>query len=136
MVAFIKVIEGELLSNGQLSPHQLLKNLHVIQWWSLFSLLLNSFLITYGSWYYWCRCLLSWRWLLRKENIVRVNPNFKKMLHIIRFSTLTSSSSECHFFFVLEEFGSHALNCGVSPLWPLRNEVRKVVLRYLEQVVW
>ncbi len=50
MVAFIKVIEGELLSNGQLSPHQLLKNLHVIQWWSLFSLLLNSFLITYGSW--------------------------------------------------------------------------------------
>jgi hypothetical protein len=60
-----------------------LKNLHVIQWWSLFSLLLNGFLITYGSWYYWCRCLLSWRWLLRKENIVRVNPNLKKMLHII-----------------------------------------------------
>ena len=48
---------------------------------------------------------------------------------------LTSSPSEFHILFVLDEFPSHALDCGVPPSCARTNEVGEVFLSDLEQVV-
>ena len=48
---------------------------------------------------------------------------------------LTSSPSEINFLFVLEEFPSHALDCGVPPSCARTNEVGEMFLGDLEQVV-
>lgn len=48
---------------------------------------------------------------------------------------LTSSPSEFNILFVLEEFPSHALDCGVPPSCARTNEVGEVFLGDFEQVV-
>ena len=48
---------------------------------------------------------------------------------------LTSSPSEFNILFVLDEFPSHALDCGVPPSCARTNEVGEVFLSDLEQVV-
>ena len=48
---------------------------------------------------------------------------------------LTLSPSEFNILFVLEEFPSHALDCGVSPSCTRSNVVREVFLGDLEQVI-
>ena len=48
---------------------------------------------------------------------------------------LLSSPSETNTLFVLEEFPSHALDCGVPPSCARTNEVGEVFLSDLEQVV-
>ena len=48
---------------------------------------------------------------------------------------LTSSPSEFNILFVLEEFPSHALDCGVPPSCARTNEVGEVFLSDFEQVV-
>ena len=48
---------------------------------------------------------------------------------------LTSSPSEFNILFVLEEFPSHALDCGVPPSCARTNEVGEVFLGDLEQVI-
>jgi len=48
---------------------------------------------------------------------------------------LTSSPSEFNFLFVLEEFSSHVLGCGVPPSCARTNEVGDVFLGDLEHVV-
>ncbi len=56
------------------------------------------------------------------------------MLHMN--DLLILSSSELHFFFVLEEFALHALDSRVSLLQPLRNEVKKVLPGDIVEAVW
>ncbi len=48
---------------------------------------------------------------------------------------LLSSPSETNTLFVLEEFSSHALDCGVPPLYARSNVGGEVFLGDLEQVI-
>ncbi len=74
----------------------------------------------------------SWR---KETNInakLVINSRYEEIEHTY---LLTSSPSEINILFVLEEFPSHALDCGVPPSCARTNEVGEVFLSDLEQVV-
>ena len=65
------------------------------------------------------------------RNLV-INSRYEEIEHTY---LLTLSPSEINILFVLEEFPSHALDCGVPPLCARSNEVGEVFLGDLEQVI-
>ncbi len=73
--------------------------------------------------------------LLRKETN-KCNLVIRFLLRRIeRTYLLMSTPSEFNILFVLEEFPSHALDCGVPPSCARTNEVGEVFLGDFEQVV-
>ena len=80
---------------------------------------------------------------MRKERTKFSIPNFTKQRSerarefvCTILTSSTSSSSEINVLFVLKKIALHALNSRVPPLCAGRNELGKVLLSDIEEVVW
>jgi hypothetical protein len=131
VVAFVEVITRECISHRHLSLHQLFKHLHIILGAGIASSA-SSASATFARAGPAAGAVCSWR----KET--NNNAKFSNQFSLRRIEhtyLLTSSPSEINILFVLEEFPSHVLDCGVPPLCARSNVGGEVFLGDLEQVI-